>query len=262
MARHRPGAVGRRPFREERYAALALARHRLHREHRQAAHARPLRAPDPDGRLVGPRRRDGHHLVRELLLAHPDEVAPVSGSGRSPMTCGYDARPSSARSARRTGATSHCWPRPSRPTWTARPGRHAPVSPYGREFFIRKAIGWALRDHARTDPDWVLAFVDATEDAAGRALAARGAQAPTVVRACRNSAVDVADPRRGASSELPVAETEHLVEHAVLVAVARCRPRRCASHPRAPTAATRRRSRRCSRTPSSSVRSATPARCC
>ena len=38
------------------------------------------------------------------------------------------------------------------------------VSPYGREFFIRKGIGWALRDHARTDPAWVLAFVDAHGD--------------------------------------------------------------------------------------------------
>ncbi|AIY00713.1 hypothetical protein ART_1114 [Arthrobacter sp. PAMC 25486] len=28
-----------------------------------------------------------------------------------------------------------------------------------REFFIRKAIGWALRQHARTDPGWVLRFV-------------------------------------------------------------------------------------------------------
>lgn len=31
------------------------------------------------------------------------------------------------------------------------------------EFFIRKAIGWALRDHARTDPAWVRGFV-ATRD--------------------------------------------------------------------------------------------------
>lgn len=29
-----------------------------------------------------------------------------------------------------------------------------------REFFIRKAIGWALRQYARTDAKWVLAFVD------------------------------------------------------------------------------------------------------
>jgi 3-methyladenine DNA glycosylase AlkD len=32
-----------------------------------------------------------------------------------------------------------------------------------REFFIAKAIGWALRDLARTNPDWVRAFV-ATHD--------------------------------------------------------------------------------------------------
>lgn len=28
-------------------------------------------------------------------------------------------------------------------------------------FFIRKAIGWALREYARTDPAWVVAFVEA-----------------------------------------------------------------------------------------------------
>ena len=27
------------------------------------------------------------------------------------------------------------------------------------EFFVQKAIGWALRDYARTDPDFVLEFV-------------------------------------------------------------------------------------------------------
>lgn len=32
-------------------------------------------------------------------------------------------------------------------------------SPFGAEFFIRKAIGWALRQYARTDPEWVLRFV-------------------------------------------------------------------------------------------------------
>jgi 3-methyladenine DNA glycosylase AlkD len=30
---------------------------------------------------------------------------------------------------------------------------------YGEEFFIRKALGWALRQHARTDPSWVRTFV-------------------------------------------------------------------------------------------------------
>ncbi|MFK3676348.1 DNA alkylation repair protein [Microbacterium sp. NPDC090218] len=31
------------------------------------------------------------------------------------------------------------------------------------EFFIRKAIGWALRELGKTDPDWVRAFVDTHE---------------------------------------------------------------------------------------------------
>jgi len=30
-----------------------------------------------------------------------------------------------------------------------------------RDFFLRKAIGWALRQHARADPSWVRAFADA-----------------------------------------------------------------------------------------------------
>lgn len=30
-----------------------------------------------------------------------------------------------------------------------------------REFFIRKAIGWALREYSRVDPDWVAAYADA-----------------------------------------------------------------------------------------------------
>jgi 3-methyladenine DNA glycosylase AlkD len=32
------------------------------------------------------------------------------------------------------------------------------------EFFIRKALGWALRQYARTDPDAVRAYVDANAD--------------------------------------------------------------------------------------------------
>ena len=32
-------------------------------------------------------------------------------------------------------------------------------SPHGHEFFIRKAVGWALREYATTDPDWVRTFV-------------------------------------------------------------------------------------------------------
>lgn len=31
----------------------------------------------------------------------------------------------------------------------------------GTNFFIRKAVGWALREYAKTDPSWVLAYVEA-----------------------------------------------------------------------------------------------------
>jgi 3-methyladenine DNA glycosylase AlkD len=31
------------------------------------------------------------------------------------------------------------------------------------EFFVRKAIGWALRDLAKSDPDWVRRFLDGHE---------------------------------------------------------------------------------------------------
>ncbi|MBS1650383.1 MAG: DNA alkylation repair protein [Bacteroidetes bacterium] len=31
-----------------------------------------------------------------------------------------------------------------------------------KEFFIRKAIGWALREYSKTNPNWVLSFVNQT----------------------------------------------------------------------------------------------------
>jgi 3-methyladenine DNA glycosylase AlkD len=33
-----------------------------------------------------------------------------------------------------------------------------------KEFFLRKAIGWALREYAWTDPDWVVRYVSKHED--------------------------------------------------------------------------------------------------
>lgn len=35
-----------------------------------------------------------------------------------------------------------------------------PGTRFGNEFFISKAIGWALRDLYRTNPSWVLSFLD------------------------------------------------------------------------------------------------------
>ena len=33
-----------------------------------------------------------------------------------------------------------------------------------RDFFVRKAIGWALREYSKVDPAAVVAFVEAHED--------------------------------------------------------------------------------------------------
>ena len=46
----------------------------------------------------------------------------------------------------------------------ARLFRYADRRAADREFFIRKGIGWALRQHARTNPDAVRAFVDERRD--------------------------------------------------------------------------------------------------
>ena len=32
------------------------------------------------------------------------------------------------------------------------------------EFFLRKGIGWALREYSKTDPDWVIGFVKRHSD--------------------------------------------------------------------------------------------------
>ncbi len=36
-----------------------------------------------------------------------------------------------------------------------------------KEFFLRKGIGWALREYAKTSPDWVRIFVDEHPDLSG-----------------------------------------------------------------------------------------------
>jgi 3-methyladenine DNA glycosylase AlkD len=146
-------------FREERYAAIALARR---------SRERPPEVLDLYERLI----RTGAwwdlvdetaHLVGDVLLAHA-EVRPVLERWaesddlwlrRAAIICQVATKDrldrdllTMAIEANLDGSTR------------ATPA----LSPYGREFFIRKAIGWALRDHARTDPAWVRAFVAARED--------------------------------------------------------------------------------------------------
>lgn len=88
------------------------------------------------------------HLIRELVLGYPDEIWPTVEEWvedediwlrRSAILCqvGAKDRTDSRRLFR------FCLAR-------------APE----KEFFIRKAIGWALRDYAYTDPDGVARFAN------------------------------------------------------------------------------------------------------
>lgn len=146
-------------FREERYVAVGLARHRHHRAHQQPHTLDLYEHLIHSGAWWDLVDEVAGHPVRDLLLAHREQVDPVM----------------------RTWAVSdHLWPR--RAAIICQLGTRArcdqdllahaitenldgstrtmpAASAYRREFFVRKAIGWALRDHARTHPDWVRAFV-------------------------------------------------------------------------------------------------------
>lgn len=147
--------------REELYVALALAGHRLYREHRQVHTLELYEHLIRSGAWWDVVDETAGHLVRDLLLVHREEVTPVVRSWaladdlwvrRAALICQLGAKDrcdqellAAVIEDNLDGST-----------------RSAPaLSPYGREFFVRKAIGWALRDHARTDPAWVRRFVEA-----------------------------------------------------------------------------------------------------
>lgn len=150
-------------FREERYAATTLAGHRLYREHRQPCTLDLWRHLVVTGAWWDHVDDVATHRVRELLERFPDTVTPTLRDWavdddlwlrRTAIICQVGLREridrellTHAIDANLDGSTR----------------TSPPESPYGREFFVRKAIGWALRDHFRTDPDWVRAFVTERE---------------------------------------------------------------------------------------------------
>ncbi|HWL77499.1 DNA alkylation repair protein [Microbacterium sp.] len=130
--------------REERYAALALLG------------LRPLRA---DPRLIPLIE----HMVRTgRWWDYTDELAHRVAEA-------HDARPAeTAELVRRWSVDDDFWMR--RIAILSQLGRRdrvdrdllaAVIEPNtaDREFFVRKAIGWALREYARVDPEWVRRFV-------------------------------------------------------------------------------------------------------
>nr|WP_132880360.1 DNA alkylation repair protein [Tamaricihabitans halophyticus] len=134
-------------YREERYLALELCRHRSYT---------PWQGPDLAG-WYGELIRSGAwwdlvdeiatRLVGPLLRAYPDELTPLIRDWqtnedlwlrRAALICQVGAK----------ARTDH-----------ALLASCVEANRTDPEFFIRKAIGWALRDYAKTAPDWVRAFV-------------------------------------------------------------------------------------------------------
>ncbi len=134
-------------YREERYAAIALTGHRLYHGHQD-----PGLLPLYEHMIVTGAWWDhvdelASRRVGPVLLAYPTEVAPVMRA--------WSTDPDRWR--RRTSII--CQLGAKQQTDVALLTDSVLANLDDRDFFLRKAIGWALRQYARVDPDWVRAFV-------------------------------------------------------------------------------------------------------
>lgn len=147
-------------FREERYAATSLVEHRAYREHLTQPHALDLLR-----HLVVSGAWWDHvdrvsQLVGRVLVAHRSAVTPRLQTWavdddlwvrRTAIICQVGIRADVDQDLLRSAVLSNL----------DGSTRSTPAeSTYGREFFVRKAIGWALRDHARVQPGWVGSLVE------------------------------------------------------------------------------------------------------
>lgn len=150
-------------FREERYAALALARDRRYVAYLQVHTLDLLEHLVRTGAWWDLVDETATHLVRDVLVTHREQATPIMRAWaeaddlwvrRAALLCQVGTREDCDEDLLLTVIEANL----DGSTRTT-----PPLSPYGREFFVRKAIGWALRDHARTSPEWVRAFVAAHE---------------------------------------------------------------------------------------------------
>ena len=138
-------------YREERYAALAVAGHRRYREHRDPGSLPLYRHLVVTGAWWDLVDTIAAQHVGEVLGRFPAEVTPALRAWaveedlwlrRTAVLCQLKRKADTDPDLLRF-ALEH----------------NLEDSLHGREFFVRKALGWALREHARTDPGWVRAFV-------------------------------------------------------------------------------------------------------
>jgi 3-methyladenine DNA glycosylase AlkD len=138
--------------REEWYAAIALARHRRARQWLDPASLDLWEHLVVTGAWWDVVDDVATHLVGDVLAAHRRAATPV---------------------VRAWATDEDLWLR--RAAVICQVGHGAGLDPDllrhaieanldAPSFWLRKAIGWALRQHARTDPDWVRAEVDRLGD--------------------------------------------------------------------------------------------------
>ena len=136
-------------YREEWYAAIALARHRTYRPWVDSESMPLWRHLVVTGAWWDVVDEVATHLVRDVLEGSPD----VEGLRLREWAVDDDLW------LRRTAIICQLG-RKDRLDESLLADAIEP-NLADRDFFLRKAIGWALRDHARIAPDWVRAFVDA-----------------------------------------------------------------------------------------------------
>jgi 3-methyladenine DNA glycosylase AlkD len=136
-------------YREERYIALELTGYR-----RYALWQDPSRLPLYEELIVTGAWWDfvdevASRRIGPLVRSHASEVAPIMREWsrdadrwkrRASIICQLGAKRSTD-----VGLLTHC----------------IEANVDDPDFFVRKGIGWALREFAKTEPEWVRAFVDA-----------------------------------------------------------------------------------------------------
>jgi 3-methyladenine DNA glycosylase AlkD len=135
--------------REERYLAISLVGHRRHLPWVDVDWLPRLRAWIVDAGWWDVTDELANRHVGRLLRAHPAEVTPVL----------RDWATDPDRWLRRTSVICQLSSRADTDLDLLTTAVEANIA--DPDFFLRKGIGWALRQHARTDPDWVRAFVAA-----------------------------------------------------------------------------------------------------
>jgi 3-methyladenine DNA glycosylase AlkD len=135
-------------YREERYVAVDLCAHRSPRRWQTAD-----RVPMYDRMVVSGAWWD---LVDAIAISLLGPILRRDPTGVEPIVRSWIGDPDGWR--RRTAIIVQNGARAATDTVLLDDAVVANLT--DRDVFIRKAIGWALREHARTDPGWVRTFVD------------------------------------------------------------------------------------------------------